>query len=160
VELGNLTTQPLIKSIDNLEYTCIIIVSKKGGVMKWSQKLLGMIFLLLFVAGCATVNLETKAAEDNISMSHVVNKNYKKITHFKRNTQAWFAIFDLATISNPNLRNIVEDEIRAVDGDGVVNLQIKGETTFIDGCISILTGSLIRPRSYTIEGDVVKYIAK
>jgi len=128
--------------------------------MKWSQKLLGMIFLLLFIAGCATVNLETRAAEDNISMSHIINKEYKTIAHFKRNTQAWFAIFDLATVSNPNLRNIVENEIKAVNGDGVVNLQIKGETTFIDGCISILTCSLIRPRSYTIEGDIVKYIEK
>ena len=45
----------------------------------------------------------------------------------------------------------------AAGGDAAVNVRIKGETTFVDGLVSAVTRLIFSMRTYTIEGDIIRY---
>jgi len=76
-------------------------------------------------------------------------------------------------VVNPDLAKVVREEIAAARGDAVVGIRIKGQTTLVDGLIPIVLGTLgglllppygtvlsylLELRTYTIEGDVIRYL--
>ena len=104
-------------------------------------------------------------------MTNEANEDFKIVKHFSKELRGWFTVFNLVTISNPDVQRLIQNELQATGGDAVINVSIKGQTTFIDGLIPVgvsVIGSLISPygfalgyligaRTYTIEGDVIKY---
>lgn len=130
-------------------------------------------FYLLSSAGCMSVALTVEEFDKPVSLTGNINKNYTIVKHFSCDLKAWFAFFDLVTISEPNMQDALHNEILSAQGDAVINLKIKEETTFVDGVISSAVGiagalavgyvgvslsHLIDTRTYTIEGDVIKYV--
>ena len=128
--------------------------------------------LILTSTGCMTVLLTTEGIEKPVGMTSNVNKEFTIVKHFIRHSKGYFIIFNLVTLSDPKLKDLVNNEILAGQGDAVINVKIEGQTTFIDGFASVglgfigglaappfgsLLGDLFGMRTYTIEGDVIKY---
>jgi hypothetical protein len=76
------------------------------------------------------------------------------------------------TISDLNVQRIIQNEVMSAQGDAAININIQGQTTFIDGAIPVALGVigflvappggayasyLIGARTYTVEGDVIRY---
>ena len=134
----------------------------------------GVILLVLVVllSGCATVQLDVRDLDGAVAMTADLNRDYDVVAHFSRSTQAQFAFFDLVTIREPEIEEIMATELRAAWGDAIANVTLKGQMTFVDGAISVaagVLGGLIWPpygayaaclfgfRTYTVEGDVIRY---
>jgi hypothetical protein len=126
---------------------------------------------LLSFVGCMTVNLTAEGIEKPAAMSSNVNKKFTIVKHFSRDVKGIFLIFDLVTVSDPKINDIIRNELVAGQGDAVINIKIQGQTTFIDGLVPVAAGvagsflsplgvfasNLIGLRTYTVEGDVIKY---
>jgi len=135
-------------------------------------KVIFMVLLIFIFVGCETVHLTAVRVEKPISMTPNINREFTVIKHFKRDLKAWFTILGLVTISNLKVEEVIREEILKAQGDGVVNLEITGQTTILDGLIPVAAGTvgflvappygayaayLIGARTYTIEGDIIKY---
>ncbi|MGC9093724.1 MAG: hypothetical protein ACP5JH_10825 [Bacteroidota bacterium] len=127
---------------------------------------------LLSFVGCMTVQLTSEGVDKPASMTSNVNKKFTIVKHFSRDLKGWFTIFNLVTISNPKVDEVIRNELVASQGDAVINIKIQGQTTFLDGFIPVALGtigalvappwgfyasSLIGVRTYTVEGDVIRY---
>lgn len=134
---------------------------------------IGLIFLFMTFLGCMTVHLVADKVNEPVNMTQNVNKNYTIVKYFKHSVKGIFTLFNLVTISNPDIQKIIEKELE--NGDAVVNIKITGQTTFIDGLIPVAVGvigsfvippygsflsNMIGLRTYTVEGYVVKYTDK
>jgi hypothetical protein len=130
-----------------------------------------VVYMLSFV-GCMTVHLTSEGVEQPVSMTNNVNKNFIIVKHFSRELKGWFTFFNLVTVQSPKVAEVIRSELIAAKGDAVINIKIKGQFTFIDGLIpaaAATLGSLIAPpwggllgyliglRTYTVEGDVIRY---
>jgi hypothetical protein len=120
-----------------------------------------------------TVLLTSEGVEKPVDMTSNVNKKFTIVKHFERELKGYFVVFNLITVSDPNIKNAMQDELLNGKGDAIINVKIKGQTTFLDGCLSVgvgilgglalppygvYLGDLIGARTYTIEGDVIRYI--
>ena len=131
------------------------------------------VLLLVALTGCQTVDLKANL-EKQADFTGNAQKDYKVIRHFENEIKGYFTLFDLVTIQNPDIEHIIRSELKRSDGDAVINLKIQGQTTFLDGVIPALlsvtgayltlpygygsiAGSLISMRTFTVEGDVIRY---
>jgi hypothetical protein len=133
----------------------------------------GIAALLLFsFTGCMTVPLSSGSVYKPIAMSGNINKKFNVIKHFKSDFKSWFTLFNLVQLNDPKVTEILNNELNATQGDAIINVKLEGQTTFVDGLIPVIVGvigtiaappyggyasSLIGARTYTVEGDVVKY---
>ncbi len=138
------------------------------------KKYLSLSLIFIFIisfSGCMTVNLAVEGYENPVVMTGNVNKEYKIVKHFKKDLRGWFTLFNLITVSDPDIQRVIVNEIKSVNGDAAINVKIVGQTTLVDGLIPIALGTLgsvINPagfvlaylvgaRTYTVEGDIIKY---
>jgi hypothetical protein len=139
------------------------------------KKKISILFLFVFILtipACMTVNLAVEGIDKPVNMTSVTNKKYTIVKHFNREAKGWFTLFNLITIKDVNFDELIRKEINSVQGDAVINLQIKGQTTLVDGAIPTvlglvgsaalppaggILGYLVGARTYFIEGDVIKY---
>lgn len=138
---------------------------------KYEVQLVLCLFSLLFI-GCSTVHLTSGGFNRPASMNSIINEKYGVVKHFSIETKGWFTLAGLYTFRDTNIQKILQNELDSAQGDAIVNIKIKGQTTFIDyllpmGIYSVAT--IVDPRlflamyivptsrTYTIEGDVIKY---
>ena len=129
------------------------------------------LFCLLFIS-CSTVHLTSGGFNRPASMNSIINEKYEVVKHFSVETKGWFTLASLYTFKDTNVQKILQNELDSVQGDAIVNVKIKGQTTFVDSvlpmglyCVAIAVNpylafvSFMIPtsRTYTIEGDVIKY---
>jgi hypothetical protein len=139
---------------------------------KLSVALLIVVFLSLSLTSCMTVHLNADGVDKQVNMTGV-GKKFQILKHFNVSKKGVFMIFDLITVSNPDVSGVIRDQLKSTQGDAVINLRITGQTEFIDGLVSVALGTvggLVAPpygsllgdvlglRTYTIEGDVVKIL--
>lgn len=134
------------------------------------------IFVVLVISlsggGCMTVQLSTDGIDKTVAMTSDVNKTFTIVRRFNQDLKGWFTLFNLITITDPRVSDLVRNELSAARGDAVINLRIQGQTTFVDGLIPIALGivgglaappfgffasNLIGVRTYTVQGDIIKY---
>ena len=140
--------------------------------MKKIAVLLFIVFTATTFWSCETVNIDARTYENPLLMNGQINKDYKIIKHFKESSKAVFLIFNLMTVKNPDVEALITREVTAVHGDGVINIKIIGQTTFVDGLVPVgleMIGILINPqygflgaailgmRTYFVEGDIIKF---
>ena len=142
-------------------------------------------FALVIAVGCMTVDLQTEA-DKPVMMSGEVDNEYSIVRSFEVDHKAWFTLFDLVTVKNPSVGQTIERELKRADGDAAINVEIVGQTTFIDGLIPVamtvagtlvgtalapdpyygsvygtivgsVTGAMLSARTYTVKGDIIKY---
>lgn len=137
-----------------------------------------IVFIILFtLCGCRTVDLSVYDNSKPVSFNRTSNRQDVFVRHFSRDAKAYFTMFNLITAKNVEFDKIIQEELNANNGDGIINLKIKGQDTFIDQIIPVAVGMfgiIIMPntpigvfaaymiglRTYTIEGDIVRYIDK
>jgi len=120
-----------------------------------------------------TVHLSMGGVDKLTTMSGDPGRHYTVVRHFSRDVKGVFTLFGLVTVVNPDISKVVQEELAAARGDAVVGIRIKGQTTLVDGVIPValgVVGGLLLPpygtvlsyllelRTYTIEGDVVRYL--
>jgi hypothetical protein len=137
------------------------------------------------VSGCMTVDIGA-SLETPVSMSGAPDKDYTVVRHFEQTKKAWFTLFDLVTMKNPDLSGVIEAELKRTPGDAVINVEVEGQTTVIDGLMPIamsvagtlagqalaadpyygayygtalgtLAGAMLFARTYTISEDVIEF---
>ena len=153
--------------------------------MKISRASVAVLVVLVAVSSCMTVDLSVDTPQP-VSMTGETEKDYRVVRHFEKAHKAWFTLFDLVTAKNPDINATIESEIRKADADAIINLEIRGQTTFLDGLIPIamtfagtylgyvlapdlilgstygtilgsIGGALLSSRTYTVSGDVIRY---
>jgi hypothetical protein len=139
--------------------------------MMWRTLLLWGTGLVL--SGCATVHLSMGGVDKLTAMSGDPGRRYTVVRHFTRDAKAVFTLFGLVTVVNPDLAEVVREEIVAARGDAVVGIRIKGQKTLVDGLVPIALGTLgglllppfgsvlsyvLELRTYTIEGEIIRYM--
>ena len=141
---------------------------------------------IVFLTGCMTVDLKSDSVLQPVAMSADINREYEIVGRFEKEVRVWFTLYSLITINPPDIDKLIEDELRRAKGDAVVNLRIRGQQAVFDyliptaimsvGLSLTVTGTLqldtglsalgslftlaagqIASRTYTIEGDVVRY---
>lgn len=136
------------------------------------KKYLPVILILLLFCGCANVHLKGTDLEYPAQFSSEKERPFTIVKSINFNSKGVFLYFNLLTGKNPDFEKAINDEIAAAQGDAIINLQIHGKTTLIDGFIplslsiaglavappgGILAGTLIGFRTYTISGDIIRY---
>ena len=113
----------------------------------------------MVLASCAVLNLNAVGTTDKpISWnSNLGGREYDVANHFIRTEQASWLILTLIPLNQPDVGQIVQQEIGSAGGDGAVNVQITTKLDVLDIVISIFVGGLYNTRTVIIEGDVVKF---
>jgi len=144
--------------------------------MKHSSSILSCCLLLVLTVflSCTTIHLNSGPITNSVDMTNKVDRKYRIIRHFDREVKGWFTINGLVTIADVDnkFQRLVLEELQATRGDAVINVRVKGQTDIVDVLIPLAPGVigalisypwgayaswLICSRTYTIEGDVIKY---
>lgn len=122
--------------------------------------------------GCMSVDLGAVGFEKTASLT-TTEKKFTIVKHFSRDMKCLFTLVNLIPLSEPNVADILRDETASSHGDAVINIKITGQTTIIDAALPVamsILGSIVSPqrgaflglligaRTYTVEGDVIKYV--
>ncbi|MFA5835047.1 MAG: hypothetical protein WDA22_16335 [Bacteroidota bacterium] len=111
------------------------------------------------VSGCFRMQLDTISLDRSVYLSSSSPKAYTRLKEFTVNTKGSWAIFGLVTLSKPDLSELIKEEISRQNGDAIINLTIKTQTTFGDGFFTViaLLGLIYHPRTVIISGTVVSF---
>ncbi|RKZ20614.1 hypothetical protein DRQ18_05985 [bacterium] len=117
-----------------------------------------LLAFLILMEGCATLTLEAYSVDKPISMTgRLDSQKFKKVATFKKTITSYWLFGGLFPLSQPPLDKALMKEITKYGGDGIIGLKVKETLTFTDILIMWLTGTTVYPRSFQIEGVVVKY---
>ena len=141
--------------------------------------------VVVLFSSCMTVNLSSDS-ELPVMMSGAPDADYTVVRTFEVSHRGWFTLFDLVTIADPAIQGTLDSELKRAGGDAIINVEITGQTTFVDGLVPVgmtlagtllgqvltpdpylgltygtalgsLAGAMLSARTYTISGDVIKY---
>jgi hypothetical protein len=154
---------------------------KEDTMTRGSEKIFGAVVVFsMFVIceGCASytsVSLSSNQAK-TVSMTANINREYRVIKHIKVEQKIPFLF--LVRINpesgHPEVDEMLQPEIDASQGDAIVNVKITGEAAlgdvFLPVGVGVLGGIAFAPlfifavtpfyedlKTYTVEGDIVKY---
>ena len=106
------------------------------------------IMLVLVLAGCASLTMESKIKK-TVSMTNMDGAEPRMFTSSAR---AVWLFWGLVPVSVPNIDEIIGTQV--ADRTGVQNLKITTKNSFLDLVINVLTDGIITTRSVKIEGEV------
>ena len=69
---------------------------------------------------------------------------------------AWL-FWGMSKKDHPDVGELIDKEVSKLSGNGVINLEIKTTTTFLDGFLGVITLGIYTRRTILISGNVVKY---
>lgn len=119
------------------------------------------IFLIISLAfsGCMPMQLETKELVQSVFLSSKTPVPYTRLKEFSATTKGAWAFFGAITVSKPDLSGVINEEIERQNGNAIINLTIKTQTTFTDGLIGTLAllGLIYQPRTVFVSGTVVSF---
>ena len=69
---------------------------------------------------------------------------------------AWL-FWGISIKDHPDVGEVIDKEVSKLDGDGVINLEIKSTQTFLDGFLGVITIGIYTRRTLQISGTVVKH---
>lgn len=122
-------------------------------------------------SGCLSVQLSAVGYENTASLTSIERK-FTIVKHFTVDIKNWYTFFNLIPLSETSIADIFRDETASSHGDAIINVKIVGQTSLVDVAIPVAAGIIgtiisqkggvvlgifIGSRTYTIEGDVIKY---
>jgi len=140
--------------------------------MKKSLPIILTLSIFLLICGCANVHLKGTSLEYPAQFSTEKERPFTIVKSISFTSKSVFLYFNLLTWRNPDFEKAINEEIAAAQGDAIINLQIHGKTSLVDGFIplslsiaglavappgGVFAGSLIGFRTYTISGDIIRY---
>ncbi len=122
-------------------------------ILKFSLSL-----LLLGSLGCAHMNIDANNAESSILMGRGnESASYTRVGDFSVVKVGTWLFWGISIKDHPDVGEVIDNEVSKLDGDGVINLEIKSITTFLDGFLGVITLGIYSRRTIEISGTVVKY---
>lgn len=110
-------------------------------------------------AGCFRMQLDTKGVQEPIYLSSKTPKEYTHLKTFELETNGSWFFFGLGEIKKPEISQLIKDEIASQQGDAVINLTIRSQTTFKDGFMTVISllGLFYSPRTVIVSGTVIAF---
>jgi hypothetical protein len=140
--------------------------------MKTTLLYFAFLIFAMSATNCMTVNLSATGYDKTASLTSI-NRKFSIVKHFSSDMKCWYTLVNLIPLTEPNVAEILRNETASSHGDAVINVNIQGQTTLVDAAIlvalaflgsaasqgrGVFLGLLIGARTYTIEGDVIKYV--
>ena len=114
-------------------------------------------FLLLGTLGCAHMNIDADNAESSILMGRGnESASYTRVGEFSVVKVGAWLFWGTSIKDHPDVGKVIDKEVSKLDGDGVINLEIKSTQTFLDGFLGVITLGIYTRRTLQISGTVVK----
>ena len=114
--------------------------------------------LLLGSLGCAHMNIDADNAESDILMGRGgEGAEYTRMGEFNVVEVGAWLFWGISKKDHPDVGEVIDKEVSKLDGDGVINLEIKTTRTFLDGFLGVITLGIYGRRTIQISGIVVKH---
>ena len=124
-------------------------------ILKFSLSL-----LLLGTLGCAHMNIDADNAESSILMGRgSESASYTRVGEFSVVRVGAWLFWGTSIKDHPDVGEVIDKEVSKLNGDGVINLEIKTTRTFLDGFLGVITLGIYSRRTIEISGTVVKHIS-
>ena len=124
-------------------------------ILKFSLSL-----LLLGTLGCAHMNIDADNAESSILMGRgSESASYTRVGEFSVVRVGAWLYWGISEKDHPDVGRVIDKEVSKLNGDGVINLEIKTTRTFLDGFLGVITLGIYSRRTIEISGTVVKHIS-
>ena len=121
---------------------------------------LSLSFLLLGTLGCAHMNIDSVNSESSILMGRGgEDARYTRMGEFNVVKVGAWLFWGISKKDHPDVGEVIDKEVSKLDGDGVINLEIKTTRTFLDGFLGVITLGIYGRRTLQISGTVVKHIS-
>ncbi|MFA5835011.1 MAG: hypothetical protein WDA22_16155 [Bacteroidota bacterium] len=133
-----------------------------------------VVALCFLLQGCA-VHFDAINASVPVMMNAKNVSSYKLVTHFSLHQDVQFLFLPrLFGGAKPDINAMIENQLRLTPGDAIINVRIHGDTEVGDFLLPIVIGTagafvfppmsifIYEPffydlKSYTVEGDIIRY---
>jgi hypothetical protein len=124
--------------------------------MKRAPNLLALLALaVVAVSGCYTMEIDATAMQPPIAMTGPTGQ-VQTLGHFEGRTTGSWLFWGLMPLRDPDVVDVLEREVRRLDGTGFTSVEIVTQQTFMDGFLSLLTLGIYGQRSTIVTGTVVR----
>lgn len=113
---------------------------------------------LLVLPGCYAMDIDARALEPHLYMNRETAEGEapEAVSEFEARTKATWALWGLVDLSEPEVQEVLEQEIARASGSAVTNLEVVTQLTFVDGLLGVITLGLYGQRSTILRGTVVR----
>jgi hypothetical protein len=108
----------------------------------------------LALSGCFTMEIDATPMQPTVRMTGPAGQ--PTIGQFEGRTTGSWLLWGLLPLSEPNVTDVLEREIRRLNGSGVTSVELTTQQTFLDGLLSGLTLGLYGQRTTFVRGMVVQ----
>ena len=116
-----------------------------------------VLLLVSLIFSCESVIYETHSSELFVSMTTPKDiSDYEVIGELNYETKAVFLVLQLITITDAEIEQAIEKQVRKFEGDGIINLRIHEQYVFVDFIISVFGGGIVSTRTVKVNGDIIK----
>ena len=116
-----------------------------------------IVSLVSLTLSCESVIYETHVSNTFVSLTTPDNiGEYEVVGNLSYNTKAVFLIFQLITIIDAEIDKAILKQVKKMEGDGVINLNIHEQYDFVDFVVSAFGLGIVNTRTVKIEGDIIK----
>ena len=113
--------------------------------------------LVSFTISCESIIYETHSSETFVSLMTPDNiGEYEVVGNLSYNTKAVFLIYQLITLKDAEIDKAILKQVKKMEGDGVINLNIHEQYDFVDFVVSAVGLGIVNTRTVKIDGDIIK----
>jgi hypothetical protein len=107
------------------------------------------------VSGCYTMEIDATPLQPTVLMTGPTGGQQTLGQFNERTTGSWL-FWGLLPLSPPNVSEVVDREIRRLNGAGVTSVEITTQQTVLDALLSMLTLGIYGQRTTLVRGTVVR----
>jgi hypothetical protein len=121
-----------------------------------------ILIALVALAGCSTVMYDARTLDPDARLNDAGEEEYTVVSSFEINDKASW-LLGIVPVNKPAgdhhdyLATLLNEEIRKVGGDAVINVKLRTQNRPLDVIVGIATLGVYAMRTATITGDVIKY---
>ena len=126
---------------------------------KFAGTLSVLLITSVLLSGCFAQKYVAGSLDQQAKMSGAAaeTQQYDVIKSFSVTDRSGWFVFGLIPVAHTDVQEIVDQEVKSVGGDAVINLTVESKYDFVDVLIGILVGGIYNSRVSYISGDVIKY---
>ena len=119
------------------------------------KKTLLTLICVILLCSCASVHLDLLDTDPPLCLNDPTPVRVLEVKHFKDSMKAHFGLFGLVTWKQPPMKKVFEEKLSEYGGNGIININIRSEFSFLDMMLGLPFFPLWFPCTYIVEGDVV-----
>lgn len=114
--------------------------------------------LLLCTLGCSNMNINSSNSVSSIFLGGGNESiEYTPMGEFNVVKAGGWVFWGTLKIDHPDVGKVIDKEVSKLNGNGVINLEIKSERTFVDVATGFITLFFYTRRSIRISGVVIRH---